>query len=230
VQEEQYVDINKRQVKVRVRRHHQARRVSLRLMPAAEGVVLTLPKRASLEKAMAFLHQKSDWVLAHVAIDNSRTRLMQGTIIPVLGMECTIQHTQGRGVTHLQDGMLYVYGAAEFTERRVQDFLKKHLQALCMVHAERMAVQVGKKVQSIRISNMQARWGSCSAGGRLAFNWRLVFAPAPIVEYLVAHEVAHLVEMNHSPRFWHCVATLCPEFQQARIWLKRHGQSLYCYS
>lgn len=227
IQGTQYVDINGRKVKTKVRRHRQARRISLRLTSAGDGIVITLPVRASLDKALKFMLSKSDWVLQHVVDNSALIRLTDGAIIPVLGENYTIKRMQGRGVTRLHAGMLEVYGAENFTARRVSDFLKKHLQRLCYAEAVDVAARIGKKVQNVRIGNMESRWGSCTTSGRLAFNWRLVFAPLGVVQYLVAHEVAHLAEMNHSPKFWRVVAELCPSHAEARKWLKANGQDLY---
>lgn len=226
IKETQYVEISGRQVMAKVRRHRQARRISLRITAAGDGVVITLPLRASLDKALRFLHSKADWVLTHVK-DDLAVKLADGVTIPVLGQEYVITRMQGRGITRLQDGRLEVYGAENFTARRVSDFLKKHLQQLCHAEAMQVATRIGKVVKQVRIGSMQARWGSCNASGKLAFNWRLVFAPLSVVEYLVAHEVAHLAHMNHSPRFWQLVAELCPHHATARAWLKKHGQGLY---
>lgn len=227
--EKQHITLNGKDIPLVVRRHKAAKRVSLRLMPAGDGVVLTLPMRGSLPRAMAFLQQKADWVLTHVAQTPQKIRLEHGATIPVLGVLHVIERMEGRGVTHISAGKLYVYGAPEFTARRVKDFLKKHLHAYCLERAQAMAAQLGKSVRAVRIAAMRSRWGSCSVASELAFNARLVFAPGEIVDYLIAHEVAHLAQMDHSQRFWQCVAVLYPDYSRARAWLKREGQSLYRY-
>ncbi len=223
----QYVEVSGRPVLTKVRRHRRAKRITLRVTAAGDGVVLTLPARASLEKALRFLHSKADWVLEHVADGSAAVPLADGAVISVLGKEYTIERMQGRGVAQLREGVLEVHGAEHFTARRVGDFLKKHLQRVCYEEAHTIAARIGRTVKNVRVGSMEARWGSCTASGRLAFNWRLVFAPRSVVEYLVAHEVAHLAEMNHSPRFWKLVAELCPHHATARAWLKEQGQSLY---
>lgn len=223
----QYVEVSGRQVMTKVRRHRQARRISLRLTAAGDGIVITLPMRGSLDKALKFMQFKADWVLQHVVDSSALMTLTDGATIPVLGENYIIKRMQGRGVTRLHAGVLEVYGAESFTVRRVSDFLKKHLQCLCYAQAVEAAARIGKTVKNVRIGSMEARWGSCTTSGRLAFNWRLVFAPLYVVEYLVAHEVAHLAEMNHSAKFWRVVTELCPNHAEARRWLKANGQSLY---
>ena len=81
----------------------------------------------------------------------------------------------------------------------------------------------------IRIMNNKNKWGSCSSKGVLSFNWRLIFAPKEILEYLVVHEMCHIIEMNHSVRFWNLVETLYPNYKLAKLWLKGNGMRLHQY-
>lgn len=223
----QWLEHNGTRIPLTVRRHRQARRISLRITPAGDGAVLTLSHKASLEKALGFARSKADWLIHHLRKAPVLVKLQEGAEIPILGKPCVILHQPGRGITHLDNGKLVVHGSAEFIHRRAKDFLYKMLQAYCLEVAQGMAEGLDRKVLSVRISAMRSRWGSCAASGRLAFNWRLVFAPQEVVHYLIAHEVAHLVEMNHSKRFWQVVARLCPDYAVQRHWLKRMGNSLY---
>lgn len=224
--EEQMIEVGGRLVRLEVRRHRRARRASLRLMHSGEGLVLTLPLRGSLPKALAFVQQKSGWVLSRLAEVPEAVAFSHGAVIPVLGEPHAVHWQQGRGLTRIKEGRIEVFGAQQFTRRRVKDALKMHLQAACQQQAELFANHLNVQVKALRIGEMRSRWGSCTASGRLAFNWRLVFAPASVVAYLVAHEVAHLREMNHSPRFWQLVASLCPHYMQAKAWLRQNGQGL----
>lgn len=190
---------------------------------------MTLPLRTSVQKGMAFLKLKTDWVLEHIALAPPKTALGDGAAIPVMGVMHRIERKAGRGVPRQHEGILTVHCAPEFTTRRVRDFLKKHLQDYVQHQAVLLAGILDKPIRKVRIGEMRSRWGSCTSSGRLAFNWRLVFAPQDIVDYLIAHEVAHLVEMNHSKRFWRCVAQLCPDYKHAQGWLKKNGNTLYSY-
>lgn len=221
--------IGNRMVEVIIRRNKAARRVSLRLTPAADGVVLTLPMRTNIEKALTFLHQKITWLEMHMAKTPTRVRLEDGGVISVLGKQCVIVRCDGRGVTHLTGNTLVVYGEAAFTARRVRDFLKKYLREVCLLQARDIAMSCNRQIASVRVGEMRSRWGSCTVSGALAFNWRLVFAPFEVVRYVVAHEVAHLTEMNHSSRFWEQVSLIHPEHRVHRAWLRREGHHLYRY-
>ena len=218
-----------RPIRLGIRRHAQARRISLRLSAARDSIILTLPRRASVASGLRFFHAKSAWILAHVEPE-SAIALADGAVIPILGENCVICHKQGRGIAAINDkSELHIYGDPAFTARRVRDFLKKHLLAECAQRAESMAAQLGKKPRDVKIRDTRSRWGSCSAKGGLTFNWRLVLAPTQVVDYLVAHEVAHLAEMNHGPRFWQVVEELCPHYKAARKWLKAEGHRLHRY-
>ena len=119
-----------------------------------------------------------------------------------------------------------VGGETDFVNRRVLDFVKRETAAYIDEKARKMAAQIGKKVNRITMKDTSSRWGSCSGKGNLNFCWRLGLAPVFVLDYIIAHEVAHLQEMNHSLRFWRVVSELCSCRSEAEIWLRRHGQSL----
>jgi len=222
------ITLGERVIALEVRRHQRARRISLKLSPARDGIVMTLPRRASVEAGMKFFISKADWVLANVESDAGIV-LKDGAVIPLFGEMTLIRHMPGRGVTQQAAGELHVYGNAEFTARRVKDYIRKGLQEKCVRQAQAIAAQIGKTVRSVRIRDTSARWGSCSTSGNLSFNFRLAFAPTEVLEYLIAHEVAHLAQMNHSAQFWTTVAELCPPMRTARTWIRRNGHTLYRY-
>ena len=93
------------------------------------------------------------------------------------------------------------------------------------VHARNLGV----RARRITLRDQKSRWGSCSSAGQLSFSWRLVLAPPFVLDYVAAHEVAHLAEMNHGPRFWRLVAKTLPAFEEAKVWLRIHGMDLYRY-
>jgi predicted metal-dependent hydrolase len=125
--------------------------------------------------------------------------------------------------------IICVAGGVEHMERRVLDYLKrearKDLQKASLAYAD----ELGVRVKRVSIRDQSSRWGSCTAAGSLSFSWRLILAPAFVLDYLAAHEVAHLVEMNHSARFWRVVAKVCPSVERAKSWLDTHGNDLHRY-
>jgi hypothetical protein len=122
---------------------------------------------------------------------------------------------------------LKIHGAEEFLERRVRVFLHKKCKIEIENYARKFCTALNIKHGKITLRDTSSRWGSCSANGNLSFSWRLIFAPRAVLEYVVAHEVAHIVQHNHSPAFWAVVAHICPQWQQQRDWLKKHGKTLH---
>lgn len=223
------LDLGHRTVDIAVKRSARARRISLRIDPAA-GPVLTLPARASLRDAERFAVEHRVWLAERLARLPGRVAFAVGARVPVLGVEHEIVHAAAarRGVW-IEDGAIRVSGPAEFVGRRVADFLKAEARRVILPQAGEMACRIGRKPGRLTVKDTRTRWGSCSAAGDLAFSWRLVLAPDWVLTYVVAHEVAHLAELNHSPAFWAVVATLFPDFEPARGWLKRFGARLHRY-
>lgn len=236
--EKTHIILEGRTIPLSICRHRAARRISLRLSAARDGVIMTLPLRASIAKGLDFVTTKARWVITHLETDE-HIAFEDGAIIPVGGQNVVIRRIAGRGISELSAASpereehalreLQVHCAPEFISRRVQEFLKKYLREICFTRAQTMAKLIGKTVHDVRVSNTRSRWGSCSHGGRLTFHWQLIFASSEILEYLIAHEVAHLQEMNHSAKFWKIVSELCPHYISARKWLRREGHVLHRY-
>ena len=212
---------------VRWHRSARARRVSLKICPREAAVVVTLPARGSRRAGMALLNEHAAWVAQRLAAIESPPALAAGAELPVGDVPHRIVHDPGRrGPGGIEDGALIVTGAIEFLPRRVSDLLRaeasRRIQAALVPHA----AALGVAPSAIRLKDTQTRWGSCAANGTLAFSWRLVMAPGWVLDYVVAHEVAHLRELNHSARFWTLVESRTPHRRAATEWLKRHGPRL----
>jgi predicted metal-dependent hydrolase len=209
-----------------VKRSLRAKRISLRISPARNEVIVTIPKRASLKAGMDFLQSKLNWILANTS-DVIANQWQNGSKINILGKEYIIENIAGRGITKIENDKLVVHGATEFIKRRIIDFTKKLLYSHCKEQAVILADKINKKVGLIKIINAKLRWGSCSINAALSFNYLLIFAPINILQYVIAHEVAHLQEMNHSSKFWEVVEKIYPDYKNARKWLKQNGGVLY---
>ncbi len=215
---------------IAVRRSARARRLSLRLAPDGDGLVVVLPARATLADALAFAQKHGDWVRSRLAALPPRQPFAPGQMVPLLGAPHVLVHRpEARRGVWIENGGIHVSGHPDHLPRRVGDFLKAEARSRIAPRAQAMAARLDRKVARITVKDTRSRWGSCSSAGALAFSWRLVMAPEPVLDYVVAHEVAHLVEMNHSPRFWAQVARLVPDLDQPRAWLKRHGPGLHRY-
>jgi hypothetical protein len=208
-----------------------ARRLSLRVDPAARGVELVLPRRFAAAAAIDFVARHRGWIAARLAALPPPSRLADGASVPVFGVPHRIRRVADAGAAPvtITDGEIRVRGDPAHLPRRVVDHLKALARHDFAARARVQAARLGKSVARVGIRDPKSRWGSCSSSGTLSFSWRLVLAPEPVIDYVVAHEVAHLVEMNHSARFWRVVAGLVPDSQTPRAWLKRHRLELFSY-
>jgi len=220
-------------VAIALRRHPRARNYTLRVGSAKGAPVLTMPARGSLAEARAFLDRHAGWLVNQIGKLPPVRPIADGETVPLRGVDHRIRHVGiARGTVTVAtgaDGMpvLLVPGRAEHLRRRVVDFLKREAKRDLERAAFRHAMMLGVRITAIRLRDQASRWGSCTATGHLSFSWRLILAPPFVLDYLAAHEVAHLHEMNHSPRFWHLVESVCPETTAARAWLNREGPRLH---
>jgi predicted metal-dependent hydrolase len=215
---------------VQWRRSPRARRVSLRIDPRAGAVVVTLPLRAGRRQGLDLLHTHAAWVMDRLSALPPASPFLPGAVVPVGGRPHRIVHVGGlRGPTRLAEGVLEVAGDAAHVPRRVADFLRQEARRRISGLALAKAQAIDRRVPRISIKDTRSRWGSCAPDGALAFSWRLVLAPPEVLDYVVAHEAAHLVHMNHGPRFWALCERLTPHAEPAKAWLAAHGARLLRY-
>jgi predicted metal-dependent hydrolase len=220
---------------VRLRRHRQARRYTLRVVAVTREAVLTMPPRGSFREAREFAEKHGAWIAARLGRLPQIAPFAHGIVVPLRGLAHTIVHRRGvRGTVWTEtdragDRLLCVAGSAEHLSRRITDYLKREAKRDLEVAVVRYAERLGVPVRRIAVRDQASRWGSCSTNGVLSFSWRLILAPRHVLDYLAAHEVAHLSEMNHSPRFWRIVGRLCSDMERAKVWLDVHGTDLHRY-
>jgi predicted metal-dependent hydrolase len=194
-----------------------------------------MPPRGSIKEARAFAEKHGGWIAARLGRLPAPAPFAHGTLLPLRGVDHRIVHRRGvRGTVWAEVGadgerLLGVAGEATHVARRIKDFLKREAKRDLEAASRAAADRLGVKVKRVSIRDQASRWGSCSTTGVLSYSWRLILAPAFVLEYLAAHEVAHLVEMNHSPKFWHVVERLCPHIARAKTWLDANGASLHRY-
>jgi predicted metal-dependent hydrolase len=236
-----------------LRRSTRARRFSLQVSEARRGAILTMPVYSSFADADEFLSRHLDWLRERVAGLSEPVPFTHGAIIPLRGYAHMLRFAgsvRRRGVVWVEAAedtkaapawpqsarvprrrvpRLTVAGEPEHAPRRLLDWLKRQahqdLRTRVSVHAGRLGLTPAR----IFVRDQTTRWGSCSTTGALSFSWRLVLAPPFVLDYLAAHEVAHLAHMNHGPRFWALVERIMPRHEEARVWLRKHGASLHRY-
>jgi hypothetical protein len=216
------------EVHLTLRRSARARRFSLRVSRVDGQVTLTLPTSAPEVDAMAFARSKGAWVSAALARLAPPATIGFGAVLPIEGRMLALTAGTVRAPRIEGEALLLPPCAARLGTRLatyLRFVARDRLQAACARHS----AALGRPFARITLRDTRSRWGSCAPDGSLMFSWRLILAPPEVLDYVAAHEVAHLAEMNHSPAFWAVVARLCPGYAAPRAWLKRHGQGLHAY-
>lgn len=211
-----------------LRRSSRARRITLRISHLDGRVTLTLPQHAPEREALAFAREKEAWIRNHLSNRAEDVRVGIGTELPVAGRVHKVVAGSGRRVS-MQDGEIAVPGQGDAAPRRVLGFLKAKARDDLAVACDEFAERLGRSYNGLSLRDTRSRWGSCSSAKRLMFSWRLILAPPEILQYVAAHEVAHLAQMNHSPAFWQEVSRIYGPYQQARRWLRVEGSTLHRY-
>ncbi len=223
---------------VEVRRHPKARRMTLRVSRTRRAVIITLPPQGDLGQVSNFLTSNIEWLRKHLRAVPQPVHIADGVEVPFRGElhRVGFNHKQRRGegiVNRVQpvDGMpqLIVAGTDENGPRRLMRWLidqaRLDLDARVQWHSQ----YLGLRACRLTLRDPSTRWGSCSSKGSLSFSWRLILAPPFVLDYVAAHEVAHLAEMNHGPRFWKLVRQTMPRCDEAKAWLDVYGMELHRY-
>lgn len=210
-----------------------ARRLALRLDPQRRIMRLVVPRRAPKSKALAFARQHRRWIHEKMESLPAQIPFSGGAVIPVFGQDRTIRVncdiTLKRTSITLTENEIMIFSNKEDIAGRLTRFLKKLVEEKLDALASEKAARIGKTVASLQIRDTKSRWGSCGSGGRLSFSWRIIFAPPEALDYLVAHEVAHMVHMNHGREFWALCRDLSADYETGKKWMRNHGHELLRY-
>jgi predicted metal-dependent hydrolase len=223
--------IDGRMLEVRVRLNPRARRMIVKVNPTTGEVSVTVPSRRGLSAALEFARGEKDWIARQLAKAPGAVALAPGAALPFRGVRHEIRAAaKGPSPVWVQDGAIWVRGREVHAPRRVLDFLKGEARKAFEVRVLDYALRLEVKPSRITVRDTASRWGSCSSARSLSFSWRLILAPDFVLDYVVAHEVAHLREMNHSPRFWAHVKSLVADIDAPQGWLRAHGRELQRYA
>jgi predicted metal-dependent hydrolase len=227
--------IDGKSVEVILRADPRARRFIVKVDPATGQVVVVSPTSRSLERALDFARGEKDWIAGRLANVPPPVKLAAGSEILFRGVQHQIRAGNGgRSPVWIDRDAprptLRVEGKAEHTARRLVDWLKREARRRIDERVADCALMLGVKPKRITIRDTSSRWGSCSSTRTLSFSWRLVLAPPSVLDYVVAHEVAHLRELNHSPRFWRLVELLVADSEKSQRWLSENGTLLHRYA
>lgn len=207
-----------------------AKRMTLRVDPISRRIVVNGPLALSKRDAIGFVDANIDWIETRLAALPKCAPFEDGASIMFRGRPTLLKRRDGRGAPVYVDGQepsLEIAGPAARFENRVHVALKAYAQSDIMAYCEPLAIKLGKRPRAIALRDTRSRWGSCTSAGDIMLSWRLIGAPPKVFEYVVAHELAHLLELNHSQKFWHHVENLMPDWKNARAWLKANGSQLH---
>ncbi len=218
------------EVPLRIRKLARARRMTLRIDAAADGIDLTLPRWVSIAEGLQFAESKRRWIERRFLDIPARTPFADGAIVPILGESCHIRHRpDALPIVWRKNREIHVGGAGDSLAENLVTWLREEAFAEFGSRARTKAARLDLPAPPISVRDTRSLWGSCSPTGRLSFCWRLIMAPEPILDYVVAHEVAHLRYHHHGKRFWDLVAKLTRDVEAARAWLRQEGARLHRY-
>jgi predicted metal-dependent hydrolase len=215
-------------IKVFLKKSTKAKNIIIRIN--CLRVELILPICESKERAIKFLYSKEQAIrnkLKSHPIDHKK----DFNIIPILGKDYQLEYINKINLlpVEMHDNIIKIYGPENKSKQLLVTYLKKYILIKITELIKELSKEYQFKYQKIAVKNLATRWGSCSSSGNLSFNWRIVFAPINVLEYLVIHEFCHLKEMNHQKNFWDLVAKIRPDYKSSIKWLKQHGNGLYKY-
>lgn len=215
-------------VEITLRRSARSSRFSLRVSQLDGRVTLSMPLRAREGEAMDFARGHEVWIRTALARRPVQSALTMGSTVLVEGRHLTLTPGTSRSPTIVGDS-LHLPGHPDQAAARTAAYLKTLARDRLAAASDHYAQQIGRKVTRLTLRDTRSRWGSCAHDGALMYSWRLIMAPPSVLTYVAAHEVAHMVEMNHSDAFWAVVSRLYPHWQTQRKWLHTNGRDLHAY-
>jgi len=224
------VTLEGRELLLRIRWNARARRMILRLDTNEGGALVTLPSRVGEREGLLLVEEKADWIFRKLDSLPPKILFKNGTQIPYLGRRYIICHDPDQKKIAIKtENEIRMGGRPEHLSRRLGDWLRREAKTVIQPKAINMAAKLDKTIGCVSIRDTKSRWGSCAPNGNLSFCWRLIMSPEWVINYVVAHEVAHLSHMNHGKEFWQTVSSLNVSVVSARTWLKQNAEQLHRY-
>jgi len=224
------IDLGDRSAPLTARVNRRARRLIVKVDPVKGRVIVTAPSRRALKEAIDFARTRARWISNELDAGALACPFAAGMSFPYRGAPVTVElGARPRESVRVERGALIAGGDARHLNRRVTDWLKREARAVLTDRVDHYSALVDRRRGRITIRDTRSRWGSCARDGALSFSWRLIMAPPEILDYVAAHECAHLVHLNHSPVYWRLLKSLGVDAAAARDWFAANGQTLYAY-
>ena len=214
------------EIPLKLRKNARARRMTLRISRVDGGVTLTVPRGVSEKEALAFAAEKRDWVVGHLSKHTGPELVGPGQTLDVGGQTFEIAQGTARRLL-VENGRIAIPAPVETGRIHLQAWLKEQARIALTRASDHYSEKLGRRYTRLSLRDTRSRWGSCSSAGALMYSWRLILAPPTVLDYVAAHEVAHLQEMNHSADFWRVVDRLYGPHHKARAWLRQEGPKLH---
>lgn len=224
------IDLGDRTAPLTARINHRARRLIVKVDPVKGRVIVTAPSRRALPEAIDFARTRAPWIARELGACATGRPFAAGEIFPFRGAPLQIEASgRSRDGIKINGDKILVGGDPRHLNRRLTEWLKKEARGVLTERVDHYAARLSRRRGPISIRDTRSRWGSCARDGAMSFSWRLILAPPEILEYVAAHECAHLVHLNHSPAYWRTLMSLDVDARAARAWFNAHGQALYTY-
>lgn len=224
-----HIELDDPRCQVRLVRSPRATRFTLRMESAGAHAVLTVPPSVPDAETRRFLSRHAEWLRTALARQPEIMHVAPGALLPVAGHPVRVETRPGARRPPVLEGEALVLGGVGAEGPRIAAWLKLRARDALLPATHEYARRLGREVTAITLRDTSSRWGSCSSSGRISFSWRLAMAPPEVLDYVAAHEAAHLVEMNHSARYWAVLEGLMPDYAERRNWLRREGRKLHAY-
>lgn len=230
-----HIRLGQQQFPLHVRRHGRSKKLSLRLGADGQSLRVVVPLHVGWKQIHQFIVTHEGWITTQQQKQQQQQQpvkqiLTVGDYLPVHDRPRQIISVGQRGVVRIQETEIHVPGDPAFIERRIRDALIREAGSLYRAMLDPKIADMDCSPPIITIRDTKSRWGSCSSSGRISLSWRLMMAPLSVLDYVIAHEAAHLVHMNHSPAFWALCKDLCAyDVGVSRHWLRHKGRSLFCF-
>jgi hypothetical protein len=233
---ERKITVNGQTISYLIKRSSRAKHVRLEVRQET-GLTVVIPSSYRIKQLPVLLESKGSWILdkltkyGQVQSVPDKKEIKSGDTIPYLGRDLEVVKQQNHRNTNsikLERNRLVVSigSASSRLNLILEQWYRLQAAKLIKERVDKLSARLGLTYNRIIIRGQKTRWGSCSYKGNLSFNWKLIMAPEPVIDYVVIHEIAHLKEMNHTKRFWELVAEHCPRWREHRKWLKDHEKEL----